>query len=204
MTPDGQETTYATAPGGKTFTCLNYPAFDSQGNLYLTDSGDWTDEVNGYIYKVAAGGGEARLWYKEPVHTPNAIALDAEERHLYFVETFRSSICRIEIRKDGAAGALERLIHLPYQVPDGFAFDEEGRLWIAFHRPDTIKVLDVRTRLIETFAEDWKGNHLRSPTDAAFAGPNCGILLAGTLGNLCVHRFDNVGTRGLRLQHPKI
>jgi sugar lactone lactonase YvrE len=83
---------------------------------------------------------EAQLWFPEPVHTPNAIALD--ETHLYFVETFRSSICRIEIRNDGTAGAFERIIHARYQVPDGFAFDEEGRLWIAFHRPDAIKVLD--------------------------------------------------------------
>lgn len=204
ITPQGEETTYATGPGGKRFRCTNYPAFDRHGNLYLSDSGDWTDEVNGYIYKIPPDGGEARLWYPEPVCTPNAIGLDAEERYLYFVETFGSSICRIEIRADGSAGTLERIYTWPKNVPDGLALDEEGRIWIAFHRPDTIRVLDPNTREVTTLAEDWRGNQLRSPTDVAFAGPNRDILLAATLGNLCVHRFDNVGVRGLQLNHPKL
>ena len=29
-------------------------------------------------------------------------------------------------------------------------------------------------------------------------------LLAATLNNLCVHRFDNLGVRGLHLNYPKI
>src|SRR2546428_3816584 len=32
ITTDGQESTYATGPGGQKFLCTNYPAFDRHGN----------------------------------------------------------------------------------------------------------------------------------------------------------------------------
>jgi gluconolactonase len=202
ITPSGQVSVYATGPGGKRFLCTNYPAFDRQGNMYLSDSGDWSRTVNGHLYKIRPGGGEAALWYSEAVDTPNAIALDAEEKHLYFVETYGNSIARVAINPDGSAGPFERILHMPRHIPDGIAFDEQGRLWIACHRPDKICVFDLTTRRLETFAEDWEGESLRGPTDVAFAGPNRDILLAASLDNLVVHRFDNVGVRGLKLNHP--
>ena len=204
ITPEGKESTYAWGPGRKPFQCANYPAFDRYGNMYLSDSGDWSDEINGHIYRIPPGGGEAQLWFQENVNTPNAIALDADERFLYFVETWGSNIARIEIRRDGSAGALDRVVHMPRHVPDGIAFDEDGRCWIACHRPDSIKVFDPRSKALEVCVEDWRGNLLRSPTDVAFAGTNRDILLAATLGNLCVHRLDNLGVRGLRLNHPQL
>ena len=88
--------------------------------------------------------------------------------------------------------------------PISIAFDEEGRLWIACHRPDSIYVYDIHTHRLDLFAEDWQGEALRGPTDVAFAGPDREILLAASLDNLVVHRFDNVGTRGLRLNNPKL
>src|SRR5438876_1955685 len=75
ITPDGKETTYATGPGGQKFQCTNYPAFDRQGNMYVSDSGDWSETINGRLYKIPPGGGAAQVWYPEPVDTPNAIAL---------------------------------------------------------------------------------------------------------------------------------
>ena len=57
---------------------------------------------------------------------------------------------------------------------------------------------------LETFADDWRGHYLRGPTEVAFAGANRDILLAASLDNLVVHRFDNVGVCGLQLNHPKL
>jgi len=204
ITPAGEVTVYATGPGGDKFMCANYPAFDSQGNMYLSESGDWSGAINGRLYKIPPGGGEVQLWYSEPVDTPNAIALDAEEKYLYFVETFGSSIARVAIRDDGSAGEFERLVHMPKHIPDGIAFDETGLLWIACHRPDTIYTFNLKSRRLERFAHDWKGEALRGPTDVAFAGPNRDILLAASLDNMVVHRFDGVGARGLKLNHPKL
>lgn len=204
IAPDGRESSYATGPVGRPFICTNYPAFDSNGNLYLSDSGDFSDDVNGHIYKIPPGGGQAVLWFPDPLNTPNGVALDADERYLYFAETWGEAVSRIVIEPDGSAGELQCVGRLPKHVPDGIAFDEEGRLWIACHRPDAIRVLDPDTGRIDTFAEDWRGRELRGPTDVAFAGPDLDILLASSLDNLCVHRFDNLSARGLRLRHPKI
>lgn len=202
ITPEGKETLYATGPRGQSFACTNYPVFTHDGYMFLSDSGDWSDAINGRIYIVPPGGGEAQSWFPEPVDTPNGMALDAEEGYLYFVETYGSGIARISIKKDRTAGGFERVVHMPRHVPDGIAFDDMGRLWIACHRPDAIYVFDLQTRRLELFAEDWKGEALRGPTDVAFAGPDRDVLLAASLDNLVVHRFDNTGVRGLRLNHP--
>ncbi len=204
ITPDGVVSTYATAPGGDRFACPNYPAFDRAGNMYLSDSGDWSGTVNGHLWTIPPGGGEARLWYPREVNTPNAIALDAEEAHLYFVETFGSAVARVEIKPDGSAGAFERVVHMPRHIPDGIAFDTEGRLWIACHRPDAIYCFDLRERRLELFCEDWAGHHLRGPTDVSFAGRDREVMLAASLDNLVVHRFDGTGVTGLRLNNPKL
>ncbi len=204
ISPSGAESRYAWSPRGERFLCPNYPAFDSRGFLYLSDSGDWSGEINGRIYRIPPGGGAAELWYADAVDTPNAIALDAGERHLYFVETFGSGIGRIPVLQDGSAGTFERVLHMPRHIPDGIAFDEEGRLWIACHRPDAIYVFDLRSKRLELFAEDWRGEALRGPTDVAFAGSGRDILLAASLDNLVVHRFDNVGVRGLPLHFPNL
>ena len=174
VTPHGSVFTYAIGPDGRPFLCANYPAFDRRGALYLSDSGDWSGAVNGRLYKIDPGGGAARLWYPGAIDTPNAIALDAAER----------------------------VLHMPRHVPDGIAFDERGRLWIACHRPDAIYVFDLESRRLELFAEDWMGEALRGPTAVAFAGPDRDILFAASLDNLVIHRFDGVGVRGLQLNHP--
>jgi gluconolactonase len=204
ITPAGTIATYATGPGGRPFACANYPAFDARGYLYLSDSGDWSGAVNGHLYRIPPGGGAAEVWYPEPVDTPNAIALDAAAEFLYFVETFGAGIGRVRIGPDGTAGRFERVLHMPRHVPDGIAFDEDGRLWIACHRPDAIYVFDLESRRLELFVDDWMGEALRGPTDVAFAGPARDILLAASLDNLCVHRMDGAGARGLKLHHPRL
>ena len=202
ITPEGKETTYALAPAGKWFVGTNYPVFDSHGNLYLSDAGDYTDAVNGTIYKIPPGGGEAHLWYPEPIHMPNKMALDAEEGFLYFTESH--GIARIAINPDGSAGAFERVVHTPYLVPHGIAVDEDGRLWFPSYRPDSVWTFDPETRRLHLFVQDWMGEALRGPTNLNFAGPSRDVLLVSSLDNLVVHRFDNVGVRGIRLNHPKI
>lgn len=205
ITPDGRITEYATGPRGKKLECPNYPAFDRRGHMYLSDSGTWTEgKPDGFIYKIPPGGGEAKLWFRKPVDTPNAIAFDAGEKHLYFVETFGNSVARIAVRPNGSAGEFERVVNMPRHVPDGIAFDDQGRLWIACHRPDAIYFFDLQSRKLHLFVEDWMGEHLRGPTDIAFAGPKRNIMLAASLDNLCLHRLDHAGVRGLKLNHPKL
>jgi sugar lactone lactonase YvrE len=204
ITPDGKQSVYSTGPRGGNFMSANTPTFDRHGNMYLSDTGSWSREIDGHIYKIQPGGGDAQLWFPEPVDTPNGIAIDGDEEYIYFVETWGNSIARIAIKKDGSAGVFERVVHMPRHVPDGIAFDEHGRLWIACDRPDAIYVFDVRTRRLEVFAEDWQGAALRGADHVAFAGPQRDILLASSVDRPRVHRFDHPGVRGLRLNNPKL
>ena len=93
---------------------------------------------------------------------------------------------------------------MPRHVPDGIAFDSEGRLWIACHRPDALYVFDLPSRRLELFVDDWMGEALRGPTDIAFAGPQRDIMLAASLDNLVLHRLDDTGVQGLALNHPEL
>ena len=204
VTPDGAVSTYATGPEGRPFLCANYPAFDRRGALYLSDSGDWSGAVNGRLYKIDPGGGAARLWYPARSTLPTPSPWTPPSATGYLVETFGAGIARVAIDGDGAAGGFERVLHMPRHVPDGIAFDERGRLWIACHRPDAIYVFDLESRRLELFAEDWMGEALRGPTDVAFAGPERDVLFAASLDNLVIHRFDGVGVRGIELNHPAV
>ena len=204
VSPNGKTSVYSTGPGGGSFMSANTPAFDRHGSMYLSDTGSWSQTIDGRIYKIPPGGGAAQLWFAEPVDTPNGIAIDGEEKYLYFVETWGNSIARIAIKKDGSAGDFERVVHMPRHVPDGIAFDDEGRLWIACDRPDAIYVFDVRTRRFEVFAEDWQGGGIRGVDHVAFAGPQRDILLASSVDRPRVHRFNHPGARGLKLNNPKL
>lgn len=203
ITPRGEQSVYSKGPAGRGFMSANTPAFDRDGNMYVSDTGSWSEKVDGHICRIFPGG-NAEVWTKEPIDTPNGIAIDPEEKFIYYVETWGSSLARIPILPDGSAGPAERVLHMPRHVPDGIAFDEDGRIWIACHRPDKICVFDLNTRRLELFAEDWQGEALRGPCHVAFAGPDRDILLASSLDKATVHRFDNPGVHGLRLNNPKL
>jgi gluconolactonase len=204
ITQDGRQSVYSKGPAKAGFMSANTPAFDRNGNMYISDTGSWSERVDGHIYRIPPGGGDAEVWCPRPVDTPNGIAIDPEEKYIYFVETWGNSIARVAIRSDGTSGDIERVVHMPHQIPDGIAFDEDGRIWIACHRPDRISVFDLRTSRLEVFADDWQGEALRGPCHLAFAGADRDVLLASSLDRATVHRFDNCGVRGCRLNNPKL
>lgn len=49
ITPQGEISQYAAAPGGEPMKYTNYPAFDRQGNMYLSESDDWSGAVSSRI-----------------------------------------------------------------------------------------------------------------------------------------------------------
>lgn len=204
ITPEGTQSVYSRGPAGRGFMSANTPVFDRSGNMYVSDTGSWSKKIDGHICKIRPGGGKAEVWTSRPIDTPNGIAIDPEEKFIYYVETWGNSIARVAIREDGTSGDVERVLHMPRHIPDGVAFDEEGRLWIAVHRPDKICVFDLTIRRLEDFADDWQGEALRGPCHVAFAGPNREVLLASSLDKATVHRFDSPGVRGLKLNNPKL
>lgn len=84
------------------------------------------------------------------------------------------------------------------------AVDTDGILYVAHTVGDVFKITAAgRISIYGTGSAGRKGERLRGPTDVAFAGPDRDVLLAASLDNLVIHRFGNVGARGLPLNHPR-
>src|ERR1051325_3950474 len=104
----------------------NYPAFDGDGNLYVSDSNGFRQPGPGIYRFDAEGRGE--LWYGADIDFANGLALAPDGRHLYVVESFGRGVFRIPIEDDGTAGTREDVARLPGVLPDGIAFAADGTL----------------------------------------------------------------------------
>ncbi|MDP6665468.1 MAG: SMP-30/gluconolactonase/LRE family protein [SAR202 cluster bacterium] len=201
ITQGGAVSTYSRGASDAPFHFPNYPAFDSQGNLFVASSGDW-NASNGRVFKVRAGG-EAEIWSDELADFPNGLCMGPDENHLYVAMSLNPPrVIRINIQGDGGPGEIETVANLPQTVPDGLAFDTNGNLYISCYRPDRIYRLSP-TGNLEVLAEDYEGTLIAAPTNIAFCGPDRDILVSANLGRWHLTRYE-AGVRGMRLHHPRV
>ncbi len=106
---------------------------DKKGNLYLSDI------FGGAIYKIDIDKGEAVKWFSDPaLLAPNVLpsnnlfgigfgltdlAIDQRGKYLYFGTQETHKIYRLRINRDGSAGELEELAHVPNLAFNGISFD---------------------------------------------------------------------------------
>ena len=179
----------------------NYPAFDKNGNLYVTDSGEW-EKDNGRIFKISPGG-LTKIWSEAVQTFPNGICLSSDGSFLYVAVSLNPPrIERIPIGPEGEAGKPEIVVDMPKTVPDGLAFDSVGNLYISCYRPDSIFRLDPEGTL-EVLAQDYEGTLMAAPTNIAFCGDNLDDLLSANLGRWHISRY-NLKASGLPLNYPVI
>lgn len=201
ISPGGIVTTYADGSPTGRFRLPNYPAFDSQGNLYVSDSGDWNGD-NGCLYVVKPGG-QAAVWETTLKQFPNGLCLGPNEEHLYVAMSLNPPrVVRVKIEADGSAGPVETVVELPRTVPDGLAFDTEGNLYISCYRPDVVYRLSPWGKL-DVLAEDYAGTVIAAPTNIAFCGRKRNVLLSASLGRWHITRYD-AGATGLALHYPNL
>lgn len=136
MTRSGECRTLYTEIDGRPLGKTNFILRDSQGRLWLTVTTrlePWTRCVSertpdGYVALIDERG--IRIVADGFVGT-NEVRLDATEEWLYVVETNARHISRLRIRPDGSLTGRE--IFGPSDLrglPDGFAFDAFGNLWV--------------------------------------------------------------------------
>ncbi len=104
-------------------------AFGPDGRLYFTESGseqDFRFDVRspGRLFAVGADGAGEMLLERPGVY-PNGIAFDAQQR-LYWTESMAHRVCRLD---GGEAVTFCQLSD--EHVPDGMAFADDGRLFVA-------------------------------------------------------------------------
>lgn len=193
VTPSGEVSTYFAGSPDRALTTPNYPTFDADGNLYVSDSGEWKKD-NGCLFKVAPGG-EGKVWETSLTSFPNGLVLSPDGGHLYVaVSLVQPRVSRVVINVDGSAGTVGLVAELPEAVPDGLAFDSKGNLFISCYRPDRIYRVAAEGPL-DIFCDDPEGTMLAAPTNVAFCGVDRSLLLSANLGrwHISEYRTDSVG-----------
>jgi gluconolactonase len=200
ITPGGDVSVYADGNAEQRMRVPNYPVFDDDGNLYVSDSGSW-GKRDGFIWKVAPGG-TAEIWDRQANGFANGMCLSADGAFLYVAESSPPLVSRIAINPDGSAGERSVVVELPRNVPDGLAFDEAGDLYISLYNPNIIYRLSAAGELI-TLYDDWEQLMLVAPTNIAFGGADMKTLIIASLCGWSVHTAS-MPVAGLRLRYPTL
>ena len=114
----------------------NYPVFDPDGNLYVSDSGDYWERERGTgcIMKIAPDD-TTTMFHDGPLLFANGMAIDPSGEWLYVVQSTAPNVIRLPLAKTNAEPEVTH--ELPeLTVPDGLAFAADGRLVMSCYRPD--------------------------------------------------------------------
>ena len=200
ITPSGDVPTYSSGTADRPMRVPNFASFDDEGNLYVTDSGEWGSD-DGLLYRIAPDG-TTTVWTDGLSRFPNGCCLSADGGSLYVVESRGRAISRIAIADDGSAGAVEQIADLTGSQPDGIALATDGSLIVGHYRPDRVSV--IRTDgSIEVLAEDPDGVVLNQPANVAFVGEGLDEIVVSSLGGWSLMKAD-IGLTGVALRYPKL
>ena len=200
VTPEGAVSQYSVGSEERPMSTPNYPAFDAQGNLYVTDSGIWYDD-NGCTFCIAPDG-TTTVVDSENSQFPNGCALSPDGRFLYIAMSLSPSrIIRFPIENGRKVGPTETVVELPHTVPDGLAFCADGSFLISCYRPDTIfRVLPNGD--VTVLMDDYEGTILGAPTNVCFGGPELSVLIWANLGRWHLGMNAHTGLQGARVFYP--
>ena len=194
----GEFEIFATQVGDQKIICPNYGLFDSAGNYYVTDSGNWKKN-NGFLLRFTPDGKGEILG--GPFGYANGLALSADEKTLFMVESNTDSVFRFEIRNDGSVNAPEIFATECGRFPDGLTLDAEGNLYVCCYASDEIwRISPSRKKTL--FAWDRNAILLGSPTNMAFGGKDFDELYFANLARTTITRVS-VGRKGQPLAHQK-
>jgi gluconolactonase len=198
ITQKGKVSLIADSVDGVKLQTPNFSVFDSHGNLYFSDSGEWK-KGNGVVWRLS-NEGIASLFAKGPFHFANGMAMDAHDGYLYLVESNRDRVVRIEIKPDGTASEPEVFAENLARVPDGLAFDAIGNLYVTTYASNCIYRVST-DRKVELLCKDEENLLLCQPTNCAFGGPNFDQLYVSNLGRDHISVLD-LKVKGQPLHRP--
>ena len=177
VTRTGNWSVFASEAGGSKLICPNFGLFDSRGNYFVTDSGQW-HKRNGRLVRFTQDG------RGEPIGGPfgyaNGLALSADERYLFMVESDTDRIFRIDV----ATGNAEVYAEAVGRMPDGLALDTDGDLFVSCYASDDIHRINP-SREKTLFAYDRWAILLSRPTNLAF---HHGHMYVANLGRTTITR----------------
>jgi gluconolactonase len=200
ITPGGEVSTWTKGTDAHPLRVPNFSAFDDDGNLYVTDSGDW-GVWNGLVFRVSPDG-ETRVWSTDLQKFPNGCAVTADGSALLVAESGGRRIARVPIQDDGTAGPATTVADLGGSQPDGIALAEDGTMFVGCYRPDRIWRIEP-DGTVGILAEDPDGVVLNQPANVAFIGAGLDRLAVSSLGGWNLVDAD-AGAAGLPLRMPRL
>jgi gluconolactonase len=185
---------FADGVDGHRLVTPNAIAIDARGDLLVSDSGRPHEPRPGLLRLRPDGDGE--LWSDLPLDFANGVALAADGRTLYVVETWARRLLAFPVADDGAAAGPPRVAAaLPGTVPDGVAVDSRGALWIACYEPSQVLVVEP-DGAVRVAAHDPDAHVLCHPTNVAFHGT---AVIAANLGRWHLTEIDAGDRTGVPL-----
>jgi sugar lactone lactonase YvrE len=196
----------------------NFASYDSEGNLYVSNSStrdfrtvgvEFTKpEPNGSLVRIRPNGkGDV---VATGIYLANGTAIDPKEEAVYVLESTRNDCLRIAIRKDGTCRQPEIYSQGFPAFPDGMAFDAEGILYVTLPGLPKAGILVPTNQVIKVdttghwtrLIHDPTGEKLRTPTNCAFGGPGLQDLY---FANLEGDHFSRIcaSFRGHPLYHQR-
>lgn len=186
LTMEGHAEVVATGCAGEPFLFPNDLCFGPDDALYMTDSGilfkdlaphgllreDLTEkEMDGRVYRVEPASGKVEK-IDSGLGFLNGVAFGPDGR-LYTSDTITGMVYRYRQRDDGTFGERESVANVVEEAapgilkgPDGMAFGEDGRLYVAVHGQGDVTVLSPEGRVTDRLRTAGK-----LPTNVAFAPP---------------------------------
>jgi sugar lactone lactonase YvrE len=182
VAPGGQVSMFADQAGTVKLCLPNFPVFDAEGNLYVTNSTDHAlkgmEDVAAEIRNPVPKGALVRLRpdgrgevIATGLYFANGAAIDPGEEYVYVLQSTRNNCVRVAKRKDGTHGQPEQYGDDLGGLPDGMAFDAEGYLIVTLPMNNRLVVLDPAGKLSK-LVDDPDGKTLLAPTNCAFGGSN--------------------------------
>jgi gluconolactonase len=194
----GDFSVFASHAGSHKLICPNYGVFDATGNYYVTDSGNW-GKRNGWVMRFRPDGRGQTL--AGPFGYTNGLALSADQRFLFMVESDTDSVLRFPIQPDGSLGGHEMYATECGRFPDGLVLDAAGNLYVCCYASDEIwRISPQREKTL--LAWDRWAIKLGSPTNMAFGGPGFDVLYVANLARTTITRAS-VQSPGQKLANQR-